>query len=42
MTSSLEQAIHDLRELPDDEQEAVALFIFAYLSTERADLIDEP
>jgi hypothetical protein len=37
MTRLLNKAIEDLRSLPEDEQEAAALFIFSYLSTEPAD-----
>lgn len=36
MTRLLDQAIAQLRELPEDMQDAVAALIFAYLSNENA------
>jgi hypothetical protein len=41
MTEQLAEAIAVIRGLPDDEQDAVAMMIFAYLSTDRLDLIQD-
>jgi hypothetical protein len=41
MTQLLEEAIQDLLELPAEDQDATALMIFAYLSTDRSDSVQD-